>query len=361
MSIDDDYDYWTEEPRLKPQNAAPALSVETIEGVTPLDTQFGVADPLTVPAVLQDALFGQPAPTEIEIASAGGDPVKVPPLHSYAILDAAKVPSLPEMLEASGMDHRCLFKGDTYNELKDVAPWIVQLEDGNSFTRNLFIKSDTPWHLWGKEPGIYVRSRGTLDDLWKHFRKFTKIKDGAGKWYYWRFWEPKTIAYYLDGVSASQERLQQIFIGRNGVSVSSIVASSAKEGTAAVLRFSPSHTSKSGQCHATQVVELDARYTEGFLEASIALLRKYAPELNDKSDHHLMWLARQNIQSFHQFNLVSKPVIANTLAIIALCGHALDRLPDAELGLLRDKGQSQFRRTSILLQQVKQRVSVPHG
>ncbi|MFV0644700.1 MAG: hypothetical protein ACK5NN_09415, partial [Sphingomonadaceae bacterium] len=38
------------------------------------------------------------------------------------------------------------------------------------------------------EPGIYVRSRGSLDDMWKHFRKFTRVQDESGKWAYLNFW-----------------------------------------------------------------------------------------------------------------------------------------------------------------------------
>lgn len=94
------------------------------------------------------------------------------------------------MLEASGLEHRCLFKGNAYDELKNVAPWIARLEEGNAFTRNLFTRSSAPWHLWDTEPGIYIRAHGTLDEMWKHFRKFTKVKDEEGKWFYFRFWEP---------------------------------------------------------------------------------------------------------------------------------------------------------------------------
>ncbi len=196
MSMDDNYDYWTEEPRAKPQEAAPALTVETIEGVEPLDAQFGGADPLTVPVALQDVMFGQPAYTEAEIAAHGGDPDRVPPLHTYAILDAAKVTNLPEMLETSGLPYRCLFKGNAFDELKDTAPWIVQLEEGNAFTRNLFTSSDAPWHLWEREPGIYVRSRGTMDDMWRHFRKFTKVQDEHGHWFYLAFWRGSVLSAF---------------------------------------------------------------------------------------------------------------------------------------------------------------------
>lgn len=29
----------------------------------------------------------------------------------------------------------------------------------------------------------------SLDDMWRHFRKFTRIQDEDGKWFYFRFWE----------------------------------------------------------------------------------------------------------------------------------------------------------------------------
>ncbi|MEP4206957.1 DUF4123 domain-containing protein, partial [Marinobacter alexandrii] len=179
-------DYWTQQAGAAETPPDAALRIETIEGIEPLDAQFGAAEPRTVPDELYEPLFGQPDPTQAELEQAEGDPAKVPPLQTYAILDGAKVAGLPEVLAASGLEHRCLFKGDAFDELKDVAPWIVGLEDGHKFTRNLFTRSDARWHLWDNEPGIYVRSRGTLDDMWGHFRKFTKVQDEQGKWYYLR-------------------------------------------------------------------------------------------------------------------------------------------------------------------------------
>ncbi len=49
--------------------------------------------------------------------------------------------------------------------------------------------SDAPWHLSGAEPGIYLCSRHGLDEVWRHFRKFSRIQDHEGKWFYFRFWE----------------------------------------------------------------------------------------------------------------------------------------------------------------------------
>lgn len=120
---DEDNDPWQPEA-LQPApapDAGPPLSVGTIADVEPLDDQFGVHPPRTVPDALHAPLFGQPEPTRAEIAT-HGDRDKVPPMRTYAILDAAKVFGLAETLAASGLDHRCLFKGAAFAELKDVAP-----------------------------------------------------------------------------------------------------------------------------------------------------------------------------------------------------------------------------------------------
>lgn len=186
-------DPWTDIPGPRPEAEAGAgvsgLKIEVIESIEPLDIQAGAFPKKTVPDALFDALFGQPEPTPAEIKAAGGDPATVPSMRTYAILDAAKVVNLPELLERSGLDHRCMFRGRAYDDLMNVAPWIVGLEEGSSFTRNLFTRSDAAWHLWDTEPGIYIRSRGGLEEMWRHFRKFTRVQDEKGKWFYFRFWE----------------------------------------------------------------------------------------------------------------------------------------------------------------------------
>lgn len=200
----------------------PALRIAILEGVAPLGSQIGVFPKKAVPDALCHALLGQPEPTAAEIDAVGGDASAVPPLLTYAILDAAKVANLPELLERSGLEHRCLFKGDAYDELKNVAPWIVRLDGDENFTRNLFTRSDASWHLWDKEPGIYVRSRCDLNDLWRHLRKFTRVQDDDGQWFYFRFWESDTVQAFLEranwtkrGPLFDADKLQALILTRS--------------------------------------------------------------------------------------------------------------------------------------------------
>ncbi|MFV0295368.1 MAG: DUF4123 domain-containing protein [Hyphomicrobiaceae bacterium] len=245
ISFGQDYDDpWTLRPGMPgeahSQPEAPALRIETIESVEPLDTQLGVFPKRTVPDSLFDALFGQPDPSPTEIEAAGGDASAVPSMQTFALLDAAKVMNLPELLEDSGLEHRCLFKGDAYDEMKDVAPWVVRLEENNSFTRNLFTRSDAPWHLWDNEPGIYVRSRENLDCMWRHFRKFTRVRDESGKWYYFRFWEPEYASRYFLVISNDFPKKASAWFTVNHVSTSRIGIRCGREFTV----FSPSNTTQ---------------------------------------------------------------------------------------------------------------------
>lgn len=179
-----------------PLRPFPSPSIVTIRDVTPLDNQIGASPKKTVPDALYPALFGQRAPD----ASVREDPENLRKLHTYAILDAARVTNLPELLERSSLQHRCLFKDKAYDDLNNVAPWIVRLEENNSFTRNLFTRSDAPRHLWDTKPGLYVRSDATLDDMYRHFRKFTRIQDEDEKWHFLAFWShPIGVRLFLNG------------------------------------------------------------------------------------------------------------------------------------------------------------------
>jgi len=203
----------------QPDDTEGYLHIEEIKSVEPLDSQFGVHPPKTVPDALYQPLFGQPDPIPVEVAQYG-DADKVPPLNTYAILDAAKVVNFVEMLEASGLEHRCLFKGEAAEEMRDVAPYVVRLEEDVDFTRNLFSfdpEQEVPWFMWDREPGIYVRSRGSLEEMWRHFRKFTKVQDEDGKHSYFRSWETRILIAYAEQGRQTPEytkALENVFGGK---------------------------------------------------------------------------------------------------------------------------------------------------
>ncbi|WP_157831891.1 DUF4123 domain-containing protein [Thalassospira marina] len=197
------------------------LDIKEIPGIEPLDGQFGVYPRKTVPDGLLEPLFGEVEPTAAEISFYDGLE-NVPPLKTYAVIDAGKLTGGASAIETCGMPWRCMFKGKAAVELGDVAPYLIELDRGANFTRILFTHDPnanaqaTTRHLWHREPAIYIRSRADIDDLWKHFRRFTRIQDEMGKWYYLRFWEPEHLTKRLENVDFARKFLS--FDG-NGVLV----------------------------------------------------------------------------------------------------------------------------------------------
>lgn len=210
--IDDPWQLSPDPPQPRSLVTATQVCVVSISGVDPLDAQLGVFPKKTVPDKLYDALFGQPTPAGEDAPAAGDNSTVATQLHTYAVLDAANVTNLPELLERSGLVHRCLFKGQSFDELKNVAPWVVKLEQGERFTRHLFTRADSSWCIWDNRPGIYLRSSQSIDDVWRHLRKFTRMRDERGRWHFFRFWEegiaesylttapPDAAAYFLTGI-----------------------------------------------------------------------------------------------------------------------------------------------------------------
>lgn len=163
------------------------IKVHLHEAVQPLDAQLGQWPKRCVPAGLRDLLFGA-----LPAGKAG--PGAARPPKCYAILDATRIPLLPELLAAARLRHTSLFKGDAASDLRSVAPYLVELDESNDLTRRLFTRSPAPQDLWDAAPGIFLRSSAGIEVLQRHFRRFTRIADPAGNWLYFRFWEAGAMA-----------------------------------------------------------------------------------------------------------------------------------------------------------------------
>ena len=160
------------QPRSAPQKT-------TLEGVQPLVRQIGAWPRPTVPDALHPWLFGDPAQ------------------RSFALLDAARIRFLPERLRQSGLPHACLFDGTTAEDLADTAPWLVELAEGNDFTRSLFTRGDAHRDLWDAEAGVFLRSPLPLHEVRAHLRKLTRLCDEQGEWFYLRFCDPLYARHLL--------------------------------------------------------------------------------------------------------------------------------------------------------------------
>ena len=128
--------------------------------VRPLDRQFGVHPPLSVPADVSEIIFGQ---------LNGSDAAPL----TYALFDAARVSDLSERLVAAAIPHDCLVRGASRDRLGAVSPWLVQLPADSRLCRDLFTAGNAPWQLWGREAYVLMRSYQPLASLVDHLRHFT--------------------------------------------------------------------------------------------------------------------------------------------------------------------------------------------
>jgi Domain of unknown function (DUF4123) len=296
MTDSEDTDHWTGKSRKAAalsggaagkDQAVAALLVETIPDVQPLIDQRGIHDKVNVPEALMQVLFGQPEPTRAEVVAAGGDALAVATMGTYAILDAAKVRGLGDIVAGYGLEHRCLYQGEAYDNLRDAAPWIVRLTPDSTFTRNLFTQGEARWHLWDAGAGIFVRSRGSLDALAKHFRKFTLPRTESGGSLFFRFYDPAAAQVYFEGIATWPERVAQFFQPRAGHAVQAIVV--AQPGTASATVFRPKDAAALGSAPAFK--SLTARDTQIIADATV---RKFRAELK-------AWLLRYDKARFGAF------------------------------------------------------------
>ena len=145
------------------------------------------------------ALFGEP----------------LPELKCYFILDANK----HKYLEPENFHSRIesLFQGEFAEITKDIAPYLVEVipyPDDSSESELMGLFSDegamTRFN-WHEELGVFIHSRYDFDTVLRHLRHFPVMKDENGKWFFFRFYDPKVLRNYLEVIATSPEKLNKFF------------------------------------------------------------------------------------------------------------------------------------------------------
>ena len=116
----------------------------------------------------------------------------------YAILDAAREPTIPELLEKSGAEHQSLFEGDRGKELAPFGPWLVRVPRWSDLLNELVSAG------WGNSWGVYLTSKLTFLEVRKHLRRFLEVKLPDGRVVYFRYYDPRVIRTYLQTCTAKE-------------------------------------------------------------------------------------------------------------------------------------------------------------
>lgn len=316
----------------------PTLQIEAIAQLNPLDTQFGIFPKKTVPDGLYDPLFGQPNPSPTEVDAAGGDPAAVPAMRTYAILDAAKISDLPELLEHSGLDHRCLFKSRAQDDYGTVAPWLVELDPNSRLLRQLFTRAEGPGHFWDAEAAVFVRTRAGIDPLWRHLRKFTQLRDAAGQMRYFRFWQADLLLDIL-ALDRDQTAVARAFLAPGQKWQIQHVIGIDREGEGTIIHLpaqppmAPTAVPQLGG--KLEALILAATQQRRIRQMARALNRDFTAEFASISPPKLREAVAQSVWRMQAYRFTSVPLLY-MLAAWELFYGPLDQIHDPEGILARD-------------------------
>lgn len=124
-------------------------------------------------------------------------------MKTWAILDGARDERIVPAVDRSYQDKACLFAGNISPQLKAVAPYLVRFDRGEELSDYVLEKG------WGNAWGVFFSSSGSLETLRKHFRKFLRVTDEAGRRLLFRYYDPRVLSIYLP--TCNNEELTTIF------------------------------------------------------------------------------------------------------------------------------------------------------
>ncbi|MGH9668443.1 MAG: DUF4123 domain-containing protein, partial [Bryobacteraceae bacterium] len=121
----------------------------------------------------------------------------------WAILDGARDRRISFDLLNSYQTYTCLYSGDLAPDLERTAPYLVQLECDDRYTRNLLRNA------WGKNWGVFLKSDASINQLRRHLRTFLVVRGPTGKRLVFRYYDPRVLRVYLP--TCVQDELRTVF------------------------------------------------------------------------------------------------------------------------------------------------------
>ncbi|HZT33316.1 MAG TPA: DUF4123 domain-containing protein [Bryobacteraceae bacterium] len=118
----------------------------------------------------------------------------------WMIVDGARDRQIFGMLLNSYLEYSCLYSGTIPVALEPAAPYLVQLEYEDRYTRQLLERG------WGKSWGIVLKCDTSVERLRRHLRTFLVVQDPRGKQLLFRYYDPRVWRVYLPTCNDSELR-----------------------------------------------------------------------------------------------------------------------------------------------------------
>jgi Domain of unknown function (DUF4123) len=121
----------------------------------------------------------------------------------FAVVDGAAMPDLLDALHRLKPPFYCLYRGELQPDIAEVAPYLVQLEEGSGFTTWLLLKG------LAKPFGIFLASPANLLNTRRHLRRLLTVHTDSGKPLLFRFYDPRVLPTFLS--TCTLEELTNMF------------------------------------------------------------------------------------------------------------------------------------------------------
>ncbi|HET7440289.1 MAG TPA: DUF4123 domain-containing protein [Terriglobales bacterium] len=121
----------------------------------------------------------------------------------WMIVDAARDRQIFGMLLNSYFEYSCLYGGPIPSELEVAAPYLVQLEYEDGYSRRLLENA------WGKSWGILLKCNLGLEAVRRHLRGFLIVRGPRGNRLLFRYYDPRVLRAYLP--TCLPDELQTVF------------------------------------------------------------------------------------------------------------------------------------------------------
>ncbi len=121
----------------------------------------------------------------------------------YALLDAAREPSVLKVIFESKEEYQSLYEGAAGAQLTHFAPYLVRIPPKSPLLDTLVQQA------WAKSWGVYLTCGQPLKDLRTHFRHFLTVKLPDGKQVSFRYYDPRVLRLFLP--TCNVEEITQFF------------------------------------------------------------------------------------------------------------------------------------------------------
>jgi Domain of unknown function (DUF4123)/FHA domain len=121
----------------------------------------------------------------------------------YALLDAAREPSVLKVIFESKEEYQSLYEGAPGAQLTHFAPYLVRIPPKSPLLDTLVHQA------WAKSWGVYLTCGQPLKDVRTHFRNFLMVKLPDGKTVNFRYYDPRVLRRYLP--TCNVEEISQFF------------------------------------------------------------------------------------------------------------------------------------------------------